>query len=156
MQLRDSGQGSYPVCPEGSTVCCTLVLLPKQVRVPLSLIFFVPRIGPMKTVSTGQVYSRVYDRLCRAFLSTFFPTVFSSSPLAPLSIYVTVLQSVGQVIIFPFLKVVFKTVYLRLGLIPTWKGLCAMLSHSVVSDWDLSLAKTHGAWFQDLMTLRLL
>jgi len=110
----------------------------------------------MKTVSTGQVYSRVYDRLCRAFLSTFFPTVFSSSPLAPLSIYVTVLQSVGQVIIFPFLKVVFKTVYLRLGLIPTWKGLCAMLSHSVVSDWDLSLAKTHGAWFQDLMTLRLL
>ena len=34
--------------------------------------------------------------------------------------------------------------------------LCAMLSHSVVSDWDLSLAKTHSAWFQDLMKLRFL
>ena len=31
-----------------------------------------------------------------------------------------------------------------------------MLSHSVVSDWDLSPAKTHGAWFYDLMKLRLL
>ena len=31
-----------------------------------------------------------------------------------------------------------------------------MLSHSVVSDMDLSLAKTHGAWLQDLMKLRLL
>ena len=31
-----------------------------------------------------------------------------------------------------------------------------MFSHSVVSDWDLSPAKTHGAWFQDLMKLRFL
>ena len=31
-----------------------------------------------------------------------------------------------------------------------------MLSHSVTSDWDLSLAKAHGAWFQDLMKLRFL
>ena len=48
----------------------------------------------------------------------------------------------------------FEAVYLRLGLKPMW--LCAMLSHSVVSDWDLSLAKTHSAWFQDLMKLRFL
>ena len=60
---------------------------------------------------------------------------------------------IGQVTIFPFLKVVFEAVYLRLGLKPTWQGLCAMLSHSVISDWDLSLDKTHGAWFQDLMKL---
>ena len=66
------------------------------------------------------------------------------------------LQSIGQVIIFPFLKVVLETVYLRLGLKPTWQGLCALLSHSLVSDQDLSLAKTHGAWFQDLMKLRFL
>ena len=31
-----------------------------------------------------------------------------------------------------------------------------MLSHSIISDWDLSLDKTHGAWFQDLMKLRFL
>ena len=31
-----------------------------------------------------------------------------------------------------------------------------MLSQSVVSDWDLSSAKTHSVWFQDLMKLRFL
>ena len=31
-----------------------------------------------------------------------------------------------------------------------------MLSHSVIPDWDLSLAKTHSVWLQDLMKLRLL
>ena len=31
-----------------------------------------------------------------------------------------------------------------------------MLSQSVVSNWDLSLAKTDGASFQDLMKLRFL
>ena len=31
-----------------------------------------------------------------------------------------------------------------------------MLSHSVIPDWDLSLGKTHVAWFQDLMKLRFL
>ena len=34
--------------------------------------------------------------------------------------------------------------------------LCYMLSHLVVSDWDLSLAKIHNVWFQDLMKLRFL
>ena len=63
---------------------------------------------------------------------------------------------IGQVPIFPFLKVVFEAVYLRLRLTPTWQGLCAMLRHSIISDWDLSLDKTHGAWFQDLMKLRFL
>ena len=57
---------------------------------------------------------------------------------------------------FPFLKVVFETVYLRLGLKLTWQGLCAMLNHSVVSNWDLRLAKTHSAWFRELMKLRFL
>ena len=29
-----------------------------------------------------------------------------------------------------------------------------MLSHLIVSGRDLNMAKTHGAWFQDLMRLR--
>ena len=29
-----------------------------------------------------------------------------------------------------------------------------MLSHLIVSGRDLNMAKTHGAWFQDLMKLR--
>ena len=31
-----------------------------------------------------------------------------------------------------------------------------MLSHLIVSGRDLNMAKTHGAWFQDLMKLRFL
>ena len=31
-----------------------------------------------------------------------------------------------------------------------------MLNHSVMTNWDLSPDKTQGAWFQDLMKLRLL
>ena len=31
-----------------------------------------------------------------------------------------------------------------------------MISHSVISKWDLRLAKTHSAWLQDLMKLRFL
>ena len=49
-----------------------------------------------------------------------------------------------------------ETVYLRLGLEPTWRGLCAVFSHLVVSDWYLSLAKTYSVWFQGLMKLRFL
>ena len=63
---------------------------------------------------------------------------------------------IGKVIIFPFLKVVFETIYLRLGLKHTWQELCTMLSHSVISDCDLSPAKTHSAWFWGLMKLRFL
>ena len=85
------------------------------------------------------------------FSHCFFPPSFSSS------LHLChCLQSNGQVIIFPFLKVVFETVYLRLGLKLTWQGLCAMLNHSVVSNWDLRLAKTHSAWFRELMKLRFL
>ena len=50
----------------------------------------------------------------------------------------------------------FETVHLRLGLKPTHQGLCAVLSHSAVSDQGLSQAGIHGTQFQDLMKLRFL
>ena len=53
-------------------------------------------------------------------------------------------------------KFVFQTVYLRLKLKPTWQGLCAVLSQSVMSNQDLSQDKNHRAWFQDLMKPRFL
>ena len=55
-------RGYSPVCPKGSTILCTLVVLPKGVGILLSLIF-VPRIGPMKTVSIVQVFSRFSSKL---------------------------------------------------------------------------------------------
>ena len=85
------------------------------------------------------------------FFPLFFLPFFSSSLHLCLC-----LQSTGQVIIFPFLKVVFETVCLRLGLKPMRQKLCAMLSHSIMSSRDLNMAKTHGAWFQDLMKLMFL
>ena len=59
--------------------------------------------------------------------------------------------SIIIIIIFPFLKDVLETVYLRLGLKPTWQGLCLCNI-----QLGLELAKTHGAWLQDLMKLRFL
>ena len=44
-----------------------------------SLIFFVPRIRPIKIVSTGQVFSRFSRRLWWRFLSTFFLLLFPPS-----------------------------------------------------------------------------
>ena len=37
-----------------------------------------------------------------------------------------------------------------------WLEVCAILSHSVMSDPDLSPPKIHSAWFQDLVKLRFL
>ena len=50
-------------CPKGSTVCSALVAVAQAGGVLLSLIFFVLRIRSMRTVSTGQVFSRFSGRL---------------------------------------------------------------------------------------------
>ena len=109
----------------------------------------------MKTVSTGQVFTDIlagYEGDSSAHFSHcfFLPSFSSSLHLC------YCLQSIGQVIIFPFLKVVLEIIYLSLGLKSMWQELCVMLSHSVVSNWDLNLVKTHGAWFQEVAKLRLL
>ena len=61
--------------PKAPLSAASYYLLSKWVRVLLSLIF-VPKIRPMKTVSTGQVFSRFPGRLLRGFLGTFFPLLF--------------------------------------------------------------------------------
>ena len=87
--IEDSGWSYSPVGPEGSTVCCALVAVAQQVRVLLPLIFLVPEIRPMKTVSIGQAFSRFSGRLWMGFLNVFFPLHFPpilqlSSPSMPL------------------------------------------------------------------------
>ena len=90
-----------------------------------------------------------------SYKSTFFPLLFP--PILQLLFpSMPLFTNIGQAIIFPLLKTVFETVYLKLGFKPTWQGLCALLGHSVMSGMDSHLAKTHGAWFQDLMKLRFL
>ena len=55
--------GATPQCvPKAPLSAASYYLLSKWVRVLLSLIF-VPKIRPMKTVSTGQVFSRFFSRL---------------------------------------------------------------------------------------------
>ena len=99
----------------------------------------------MKTVSTGQVFSRFFPAGYNGDSSAFFSHCFFLPSFSSFLHLCHHLQSIGHVIIFPYLKAVFETVYLRLGLQPTWQGLCAMLGHSVMSNWDLNPAKTHGA-----------
>ena len=51
------------VCPKGSSVCGALVAVAQAGGFLLSLIFFVIRIRSMRTVSTGQVFSKFSGRL---------------------------------------------------------------------------------------------
>ena len=143
------------MCPKDFTICCALVAVAQvgEGSSVLSQGSFVPRIRPMKIVARVRplaIFPPSYERGSSAHFPHcfFFPPFSSSLHLCHCLI--------GQVVIFPFVKVVFETIHLRLGLKPTWQGLCAMLSHSVMSDWNLSPAKNHGAWFQDLIKLRFL
>ena len=101
VQLCGSGRGSSSLCPKGSTICwapvavaqvsggfsvpnllCAVIHGVAKSRTRLSgwtelnWIFFVLRIRPVKTVSTGQVFNRFSGRLWRAFLSMFSPMLF--------------------------------------------------------------------------------
>ena len=73
-QLRESGEATahvpkvLPAEPQQ--------LLHKLMGVLLSLLFSVPRIRPVKTVSTGHKFNRFSSRLWRGSLVTFFPLVF--------------------------------------------------------------------------------
>ena len=55
-------RGYSSVCPKG-TICWAPVAVTKHVGVTLSLLFSVPRIRPMKTVSTSQIFSKFSGRL---------------------------------------------------------------------------------------------
>ena len=55
--------GCSLVCPKGTICWAPVAGGAKPVGVLLSLLFSVPRIRPMKTVSTGQIFSKFSSRL---------------------------------------------------------------------------------------------
>ena len=133
MQLRNSGGDYSPVHPQSSTICCALVAVAQVGECSLSLIFFVPRIRYSADFLAG------YEGESSArFSHCFFLLSFSSS------LHLChCLQSIGQVIIFPFLKVAFETVYSRLGLKLPLQGLCYAWSLSHI--W-LGLEPGQNPW----------
>ena len=140
MQLKDSGRGYSPVCPEGSTILCTLVAV-AQVGESSSVLNLLC-VKDQPNENWAQVW-HLADFLAsyeRGFLTHFSHCFFLLSFSSSLHLCCC-LQSIGQVIVFSFLKVVFETVYLTLGFKPTWQGLCCMPCHSVVFNWDLALPK---------------
>ena len=133
MQLRGPGRGYSPVCPEGSTLCCALVAVVPVGEGSSVLNLLCAKDQAMKAVGTGRYladFPAGYEGDSLACFSHFF-FLLSFSSCLHLS---HCLQSIGEVIIFPFLSVVFETIYVRLGLKPAWQRLCAVLSHSVVFD----------------------
>ena len=95
----------------------------------------------MKIVGTSQAFSTFFSRLWRGFLIAFFPLLFPPvlhllSPSMPL--FTKCWE--GHHLSWSG-KVLFEIVYLRLGFKPKWQGLCAMLSHSVLSDCNLKKRK---------------
>ena len=128
VQLRDSGKGYSLVCPEGSSILFTLVITVAWVggEGPSALNLLCVKDQANETVGTGQAVSSFPSRLWRGFLCTIFPLLFL--PILQLLSLCHCLQNIGQVNIFPFLKVVLSQLsQLRLGLKPTWQGLCAVL-----------------------------
>ena len=61
VQLRDSGEATLQYAPKA--LPGPQLRLPKPVGVLLSLLFSVPRIRPMETVSNGQISSKFSSRL---------------------------------------------------------------------------------------------
>ena len=161
MQLRNSGRGYSPVHPKSSTICCALVAVAQVGEGSLSLIFFVPRIRPVKTVSTGQVFSRFSSRLWRGILSSFFPLLFPPvlqlfSPSMPLltkywaghhlsiseSCIWNCLSKIGtQTPIAGTLCYVWSLSHICLGLEPGQNPQCLALGPNEAQVLDVSLQK---------------
>ena len=74
MQFRDSGEATLWYVPKALSAG-PQELLPKPVGILLSLLFSVPRIRPMKTVDTDQIFSRFFWG-CEGFLGMFSPLLF--------------------------------------------------------------------------------
>ena len=142
VQLRDSGEATPRYVPKSPLSAEPQKLLPKPVGSSV-LIFFVPRIRPMKTVSTDQVFSRFPSGLWRGFLSTFFPLFFPP-----------VLQILSPSM--PLLTKYWSDHHLSISEGCAWNHLAKIgtqihvagtlcYAYSVKSDWDLSPAKIHDA-----------
>jgi len=62
VQLRDSGRGYSPVCPEGFSICCSLVAI-DQMGEGSSVLNLLCVIKPAKIIGTGQVFSSFSGKL---------------------------------------------------------------------------------------------
>ena len=107
--------------------------------------FFCPESPLCQGSSQWKLWAQV--RYLAAFLASYergSSAYFSQWFFLPSSLHLCHhLQSIGKVIIFPFLKVVFETIYLKLGLKPTCQGLCAVLS---LSHIRLGLEPGQNPW----------
>ena len=123
------------MCPVASTILCTLVAVAQVDGGSSVLNLLCAKDQANENCEHRSGIQQIFWQVMKDFPQHIFPTTFSSCPSAPLCIYATAYK-IEQVIL-PF-----ETVYLRLGLKPTWRGFCTMLSHSVITDWDLSPTKT--------------
>ena len=122
-------QGLPPMCPEGSTIYCTLVTVAQAGKDSSVLNLFCAKDqnnGNQAQIKHLTDFPASCERGSLAHSAHCFPLPSFSSCLHLCHCLI------GQVIIFLFRIVVFETVYLRLPLIPTWQGLCAMLNHCLV------------------------
>ena len=107
--MKDSGRGYSPVCPEGSTICCALVAVTQAGEGSSVLNLLCAKDQANENCEHRPGIQQIFWQVIKAIPQHIFPTAFSSHPSAPLSIYATTF------IIFPFLKVVLETVYLKIG-----------------------------------------
>ena len=107
-QLRDSGRGYSPACPEGSTICCVLVTVAQASENSSLLNLLCPKDQANENCGHRSGIYQFFQKVMKGIPWHILPTVFSSHPSAPLSIYSTVYKVLGRSSSFHFQKLCMK------------------------------------------------
>ena len=83
-QMRDSSRGYYPVCPQGSTICCALVTVAQASESSSLLNLLCPK--DQANENCGHRSGIYFPQVVKGIPQhVFFSTPFSSCPSLPLS-----------------------------------------------------------------------
>ena len=96
MQLKDSGRGFSPMCPEGSTICYDLVAVAQVGEGSSVLNLFCAKDQANENCGHRSGIKQIFQQVMNGIPQHAFPTAFSSCPSAPLSIYFTAYKVLGN------------------------------------------------------------
>ena len=96
MQLKNSGRGYSPVCPEGSTICYDLVAVAQVGEGSSVFNLLCAKDQANENCGHRSGIKQIFQQVMKGIPQNVFPTAFSSCPSAPLSIYSTASKVLGS------------------------------------------------------------
>ena len=94
--MRDCGRGYSQVCPEGSTICCTLAAVTQVGEGSSVLNLLCANHQANENCWHRSGIYQFFQQVMKGIPQHVFPTAFYSHPSAPLSIYVTAYKVLGR------------------------------------------------------------